>query len=518
MPTKAASNSKSNKLRAVAYVRMSTDHQQYSTQNQLDVIKKYASEHSINIIRTYSDDGKSGLNIRNRHSFGELIKLVESGSADFEAILVYDVSRWGRFQDTDESSHYEWVCKTAGIKIHFCAEQFDNDGTPISTVVKNLKQVMAGEYIRELSQKVFQGACRLIELGYRQGGAAGYGLRRMRVDVSGQRKGILGRGEHKSIQTDRVILVPGPDEEVETVRWIYNRFINDEKSESEIAAELNQRGIKTDLGRDWTRGVVHQILTNEKYIGNNVYHRTAYKLKEKRVVNPTEDWVKKEGAFAAIVDREVFYTAHGIILARCRKISDEEMLDRLRQLRDRQGRLSGIIIDESSDLPSSSAYSHRFGSLIRAYELIGYDPGIDYTYIEINKYLRRKHPEVMDHILNELRTTGASIQLDEHDGIYWINGEYRFSLVLSRCLSTTTGQARWNIRLDEGLAPDFTIVARMAPDNKSIQDYYVLPSIDMEQSKLRMAEHNGLSLDIYRHDNLSVFFELSKRVQLEDVA
>ena len=85
---------------------------------------------------------------------------------------------------------------------------------------------MAGEYSRELSTKVFAGQCRLIELGYRQGGPAGFGLRRMLVDQSGTVKGELGRGEHKSLQTDRVVLVPGPEEEVNIVRWIYRAFVD----------------------------------------------------------------------------------------------------------------------------------------------------------------------------------------------------------------------------------------------------------------------------------------------------
>jgi Recombinase len=76
--------------------------------------------------------------------------------------------------------------------------------------------------------------------------------------------------EQKSIQTDRVVLVPGPEEEVATVRWIYQAFVNESKLESEIAAALNAKGIKTDFGRAWNRGTVHQVLTNEKYIGNNV--------------------------------------------------------------------------------------------------------------------------------------------------------------------------------------------------------------------------------------------------------
>src|SRR5690606_36248281 len=172
----------------------------------------------------------------------------------------------------------EYMCRRAGIEVRYCAEQFENDGSPVSTIVKVVKRAMAGEYSRELSAKVFNGQCHLIELGYRQGGPAGYGLRRRLIDQSGAPKGELLRGEHKSIQTDRVILVPGPPHEIETVRWIYWSFVNERKSEGEIAAELNSAGVVTDLERPWTRGTVHQVLINEKYVGHNVWNRFSYKL------------------------------------------------------------------------------------------------------------------------------------------------------------------------------------------------------------------------------------------------
>ena len=256
--------------RAAIYVRMSTEHQQYSTSNQRDVILAYANLRGLEIVKDYSDDGKSGLNIEGRDSLAQMIRDVEEGKADYSAILVYDVSRWGRFQDADESAHYEFICRRAGVSVHYCAEQFENDGTPVSTIIKGVKRMMAGEYSRELSTKVFQGACRLIQLGYKQGGTAGFGLRRMLIDQSGNQKGELKMGEHKSIQTDRVILVPGPEEEVKTVRWMYQAFITEGKVEAEIAATLNAQGIKTDYQREWSRGTVHEVLTNEKYIGNNV--------------------------------------------------------------------------------------------------------------------------------------------------------------------------------------------------------------------------------------------------------
>lgn len=152
----------SSQYRAAQYVRMSTEHQQYSTENQADKIQEYALRRGIEIVRTYADEGKSGLRIDGREALQRLLKDVESGDADFNAILVYDVSRWGRFQDADESAYYEYMCRRAGIQVCYCAEQFENDGSPVSTIVKGVKRAMAGEYSRELSAKVFAGQCRLI--------------------------------------------------------------------------------------------------------------------------------------------------------------------------------------------------------------------------------------------------------------------------------------------------------------------------------------------------------------------
>jgi DNA invertase Pin-like site-specific DNA recombinase len=302
---------------------MSTEHQQYSTDNQMKVIRQYAAAHGMAIVRTYADEGRSGLVLAGRDALSRLIADVESGTADFDAILVYDVSRWGRFQDADESGHYEFVCRDAGKTVAYCAEPFENDGSPLSAIIKAVKRGMAGEYSRELSVKVFNGQGRLIEEGFRQGGPAGYGLRRMRVNDKGEAQGCLGRGERKSLQTDRVILVPGPAQEIETVRWMFRAFVDEGKLESEIAAALNARGIATDLGRAWTRGTVHQLMTNEKYIGNNVWNHRSFKLKAKRVVNPPEAWIRADGAFEGIVAPQIFFTAQGMIRERNRRFSDE---------------------------------------------------------------------------------------------------------------------------------------------------------------------------------------------------
>lgn len=389
----SATPSTGDAIPVAQYVRMSTEHQRYSTENQADVIAKYALKHGMRIIKTYEDSGKSGLNIRGRTGLQQLLHDVQQPSPDFNAILVYDISRWGRFPDPDEAAVYEHSCKRRGIKVIYCAEPFNNDGSMPSTVFVSIKRSMAAEYSRELSVKVFAGARNLVQRGYRQGGAPGLGLRRQLVDQQHNIKGLLCRGEQKSIQTDRVVLIPGPADEVSLVHRIYRHFLEDGMPERVIASILNREGLRSDVGATWTRGTIHQILTNEKYIGNNVYNRTSFKLKIKHARNDRADWIRKDGAFEAIVPVEQFLRVQEIIGSRCHHWDDTQMLELLRKMLEQHGGLSGLIIDEEEGIPSSTAYRSRFGSLLRAYSLVGFTPKRDYAYLEINRALRRRHPE-----------------------------------------------------------------------------------------------------------------------------
>lgn len=502
---------------AAEYVRMSTDHQQYSTANQAQAIREYAVRHGFRIEKTYEDSGKSGLNLDDRDALKQLIDDVQNGVADFSTILVYDISRWGRFQDADESAYYEYICKRSGISVRYCAEQFENDGSPVSTIVKGVKRAMAGEYSRELSVKVFAGQRRLIELGYRQGGPAGYGLRRQLIDQNGITKAELARGEHKSIQTDRIVLIPGPEEEVETVRFVYEAFCQG-KSETEIAESLNGKGVATDLGRPWSRATVHQMLINEKYIGNNVWNRCSCKLKGPRIRNSPERWIRHDQAFEPIIDEEMFQTVQTIISERWRRYSDEELLDVLRGLLEQHGHLSGIIIDELEFGPSSSAYRIRFGSLVRAYELIGFTPDRDYRYIEINRALRRMYPELITSTIHGIEAIGGSVRQNIDTDLLSVNDEFTASLCLVRAQETTAGSHRWRVRFDTGLRPDITVAIRMNQMNSAILDYYLLPRFEMEAARIALAENNGMALDAYRFDTLDMLFELAARSQLMEVA
>ena len=500
---------------AAAYVRMSTEHQKYSTDNQLDTIRKYADRNNFTIIQTYADEGKSGLRLIGRDALQNLVSDVENGINQFKSVLVYDVSRWGRFQDPDEAAEIELRCKRNGIKVHYCAEQFENDGSIGSSIIKTVKRAMAGEYSRELSVKVRAGQANLIRLGYRQGGPPGYGLRRMLVDQNGVAKGELQRGEQKSIVTDRVILVPGPEEEVSTVRRIYEMFVRQGILEPAIVEQLNREGIVSDLGRLWSRGTIHQILINEKYVGHNVWGRTSFKLKQVHVKNPDEEWVRAEGAFIPIVPSEIFKTAQQIIEARSDRLTDDEMLQKLTEVLDRNGYLTAIVIDETETCPSSSSFGTRFGGLLRAYALVGFVPDRDYRYLEVNRALRRMYPGLIVEIASGIKAAGGSLSQDPVSDLLWINDEFSAAIVIVRCIQTSSGTLRWKVRLDAPLRPDLTVVVRMGPSNEQIHDYYLLPLLDMQSAALRLFELNGLSLDAYRFDSLVEFFAMSARRALE---
>lgn len=315
------------RIPAAQYLRMSTEHQQYSLENQSGAIQRYAESNGIEVVQTYSDAARSGVALKRRTGLRQLLQDVVARATPYRAILVYDVSRWGRFQDTDESAHYEFVCKSAGVPVHYCAETFANDGSFPGLIMKALKRTMAGEYSRELGVKVLDGQRRLARLGFKQGGLPGYGLRRMLISSDGQPKQLLSFGERKSTATDRVILIPGPTDEVQVIKDIYRMLISEGLTVYGIATELKQRGVRYTKDSDWDYQAVFGILTHPKYVGCHVYGRTSCRLYTPSVKLPKSDWILRQGAFEPLVDEATFLGAQRILSDRTFNKSDQELLE-----------------------------------------------------------------------------------------------------------------------------------------------------------------------------------------------
>ncbi|KLR17323.1 recombinase family protein [Enterobacter bugandensis] len=514
----ASENDKNHKVRVAQYLRMSTDHQQYSLHNQSEYIKDYAEKNNMEIAYTYDDAGKSGVSIIGRHSLQQLLSDVEQKKIDIQAVLFYDVSRFGRFQNSDEAAYYSFLFERNGVDLIYCSEPIPTKDFPLeSSVILNIKRSSAAYHSRNLSEKVFIGQVNLIKLGYHQGGMAGYGLRRLLVDENGIAKEILGFRKRKSIQTDRVILIPGPKNEIKIVNSIYDLFIDDNMPEFIIAERLNEQNIPAENGTLWTRAKIHQILTNEKYIGNNIYNKTSSKLKSRHVKNPKNEWVRCDKAYKPIISKKKYNKAQEIIQLRSVHLTNEELLEKLKQKLESNGKLSGFIIDEDDTGPSSSVYRTRFGGLLRAYTLIGYKPEHDYSYIQINEALRSFYSGIIEDFKGEILKSNCYIDEYKYAPMLYINDELLISVLITKCTPMKSGKLRWKVRFDNSQKADITIVIRMDSQNISPLDFYIIPKIENEYSKMCMTETNNIRLDLYRFDNLDKLLQIITRMKVREL-
>ncbi|MGD0165624.1 MAG: recombinase family protein [Candidatus Sulfotelmatobacter sp.] len=473
-------NSAASPVPAAQYLRMSTEHQNFSLENQTAILRQYAEKHSFSVVKTYVDAGRTGVVLKNRKGLAQLLRDVVQGDQPYRAILVYDVSRWGRFQDTDEAAYYEFLCKRAGVLVHYCAETFSNDATMPSAIMKALKRAMAGEYSRELGVKTHAGHQRSARLGFKQGGQPGYGLRRLLVSADGRPKHLLDAGQRKSIASDRVVQVLGPANEVRCVKEIYEMFVRKNMTFKEIAKELNRRRIKYVGGSEWnhTGRSVSIILTHPKYAGFNVYGRSTKRLYAPSVDVPRSEWTIVPSAFEALVEPLTFAEAQRMVETSGRNISDDGMLDALKAgLVKHGGKLTVELMASTLGIPSASLYRRRFGSLSRAYELIGYDgfwrgggwlEKRRYTHVLREDLMKRIVELSRDQISIENRGPSFRTRLRLHNGKL-------ISVLASRTFRTHEGSVRWRLQpvSDESLL--VTLIARLTIDNRAFKDFYVIP-------------------------------------------
>lgn len=477
VPTGTSLARRTRSRRAAQYVRMSRELQRYSIQNQMAAIAAYAEANTLTIVRTYRDEGRSGLRIKGRPGLIELIEDVQSGRADFDHILVYDVSRWGRFQDVDESAYYEFLCKRNGVQVEYCAEIFKNDGTFVSGIAKSLKRGMAAEWSRELPVKVHAGHCRVASLGYRVGAPVGYGLRRLMVDESEHPKALLEKGQFKALQSDRVRLQHGSAEEAAVIREIFDQLVNCRKSYSDISRQLNDASIANHNGRPWTDGMIPTIL-DENYIGNTVYNRTSRRLGQKLVKNPDNAWVRGAAAIEPIVDQGIFARAQKLLAERRVEIPEEEMLLRLRLTLRRRGKLNSHIINTTLGLNHVSSYVKHFGSLRKAYALIGYVSPRDCDWIDTRDFWAAEQSRHVTELAEVLRTE-LGLQADlVPDGIGLdVAGARVVSFLVARRLAHRGRDhaAQWKAYRRQ-ISSGLLAVMRLDAANREIEDYVLLPA------------------------------------------
>jgi DNA invertase Pin-like site-specific DNA recombinase len=458
---------------AAQYLRMSTEHQQYSINNQARLISEYANLQGFVIVKTFEDSGKSGLSLKSRPALKQLLNDVVSGSLEFKVILVYDVSRWGRFQDVDEAAHYEFLCRSSGIPIHYCAEQFVNQGTMESSILKTLKRAMAAEFSRELGEKVYRGQSQLVRMGFKMGGRSTYGLRRMLVSSEGCPKQLLGLGERKSIHNDRVIVVPGPQREVAVVREIFAMAQNGMRPQS-ISENLNRRGVHFSEARpDWNRQTVANLIRNPVYAGCNAWGRTSQRLKQGNHDLPTDQWILAPNSFESIVDIKTFDAARQAIEW---KLSDTEILEGLRTVWKKHGAVTQAILAADENAPSYMSCKYHFGTLKAALELIGYSHNINYILARARgKEIQRKHRKFVQQIASRFPSR-IQVVSEPHSPkrSLLLDGTLRIHVQFAIPRETSPHHVGWRICPRSHERKELNLCCYLNPENNRIQSMYFL--------------------------------------------
>jgi DNA invertase Pin-like site-specific DNA recombinase len=498
---------------AAQYLRMSTEDQRFSIENQKEGISEYATKNGFTVVATYTDSGKSGLQLKRRKGLQRLLEDVIRGEAPYDAVLVYDVSRWGRFQDVDESAHYEFLCRRSGKAIHYCAEPFVNDGALSSGVIKALKRAMAGEYSRELAVKVRQGKRRLVQLGYRVGGSAGFGLRRMMISEDGQLKRVLQKYEYKYLHTDRIILVPGPEKEVRWLRKIYAMAL-DHVQPAAIARQFNKRGIMVE-GRQWNTRKVVRVLTNPKYYGCNVWNATSGPLGQTQARVPRDKWILRENAFTALISKKTFDKVQLWMARRTESLPNEYLLKKLKERLARTGRLSAEIINSDPEMPNTYTYWDHFGSLRNAYQLIGYecdplilkrvDHGIATMKLieELARTMTRLFPSKLT-IFQDAWKKKTLLLLDPGLAV---------AVVACRRYVTRTRQTRWLFQAMQSERQCLLLVCLFNEKNDGFESFYLLPRTDDSIRVTKWLAPNDPVLQCgIRIRKMSEFYDAARRM------
>lgn len=303
------------KIPIVGYLRCSTDRQETSVEDQRESIRLWAEAENREVVDWFIDEGISGTTAEKRPAFMRMVHLVESGQNQFREIACYSVNRFGRFRNRADSFYYLGLLGRADVPMRFVT----NPSANMADLSGNLHLLVDSETARKFSEDqsgvVLRGSITNAKRGFSSGGIAPFGYCRGLVDETGMDLGPLPDGQTKANKMHRIRWTPDSEERVATVRRIFEMFGQDRLGLKQIAQTLNTENAPTPNGKPWHPTTVRSLLSNPVYVGIRRYCKTTrgHFQTDKWKVRDTGQWIVKEDAHTAIVDRELFETVQGIL-------------------------------------------------------------------------------------------------------------------------------------------------------------------------------------------------------------
>lgn len=265
------------------YARVSTDmnEQEESYEKQREYFENYIKlRPEWNYVEGYADQGISGTKAQQRPEFMRMIEDCRKGKIN--RILVKSISRFAR--NTVDTLHYIQELKELGVSVWFETQGIDTM-TPNGEVLITILAALAEQESRTISTNVKWGYQKRFKDG--------------KVIIN--HRFILG---YTKVGKEYVVV----EDEAKIVRRIFLDYLSG-KSARQICDELNQEGIPTKRGCEWTPSTVLNMLSNEKYTGNAILGKTFQVdvLSKARVKNKGQGTLYYvENSHPGIISQEVF--------------------------------------------------------------------------------------------------------------------------------------------------------------------------------------------------------------------
>lgn len=457
---------------AAQYIRMSTDKQDLSPLVQREAIAAYAAAKGMEIVVSYEDEGRSGVHLTNRPALLKLLHDVTQPK-QFSTVLVYDVSRWGRFQDTDAAAYYEYHCRLHDAQVIYVAEMFGAEINPITAMLKSMKRAMAAEYSRELANKSRAGQHLVIARGYQIGQLPPLGYRRCSVSVDGQRRVVLEGKQRKIEFTDRIEWVLGPEPEVNLVQRICEMYGRTGLSYTDIARVVDAEGWRNHKGERLRNRSIATLVRNEALIGNFVWGRKK-RAKSMATCGPS----RHDGCIPQVIDDATWDLMQRRVALEARKRRPgESLVEKLAQALERSPLLTTRDL-RAQGLPNRNTICDRLGPWSECLKQAGRDPADAKAALVARAYQRRQHGLAFGHAIeHRLRESGYEVMFDGHRHVLaFPNLALRLRLLWPT--SAEVGLV-WFLRIDRASRnADFDILVRME-DWYRAKDFFLATPADV---------------------------------------
>ncbi|MEM0926437.1 MAG: recombinase family protein [Planctomycetota bacterium] len=329
------------RITAVGYVRMSTDKQETSPEQQRAEIQSFAEANNYRIDRWYEDLGVCGDRTDKRLQFQQMISAGSEGK--FTAILCWNQDRFGRF-DAIEAGRWIHPLREAGVHLATVTDGVIDWHSMAGRITYNVVQEGKHQFLRDLSANVSRAMNSMASAGLWVTGTPPVGY---------------------IVDEDRRLQL-GADEDVVLVRELFRRYVDGE-SLRQLSKWLSDQGIKSPKGKAWTSTGIAGVLKNERYLGYMVYNqRTSSKYRDEtnpkgRIKTlPRSEWTIVENTHPPIIDRETFDAAQELLKSNTRKTHPNPA-----ELTALSGVLRcgkcgyGMFCDRSNGVPQYTCYSYR---------------------------------------------------------------------------------------------------------------------------------------------------------------